>query len=76
MTIKDLKLSLINYPQLHFYIYSAQKDGYVPVENFAEEINTIGSLLNVHYTNFLSTGHDEFYVEPQSWSDLLDNSKS
>ncbi len=72
MAPADLLATLIAHPTLQFHLYSGQKDPYVPVESFAEELGVMGtSCPGFHYTHFLGTGHDGFKTEPQVWQDLL-----
>lgn len=71
LTIEDLAANLQRHPNLQFYLYSGQLDPYVPVRNFSEELSAIGTLSNVHYTNFDGTGHDGFSQEPLVWKNLL-----
>ena len=56
---------------LQFFWYSGEKDPYVPVENFKDELAAVKNLPNVHYTDFSGTGHDGFYSEPKVWQDLI-----
>lgn len=69
MSPMQLKTSLIENPNLPFYLYSGEKDVFVPVETFTEEVQTLGSLLT--YRQFPNTGHEGFMAEPQVWTDLL-----
>lgn len=70
LTIADFATALTthNWP---FYLYSSEKDTFVPVEQFAEELAAIGTLPNVHYTDFQGTGHDASSEEPQTWADWI-----
>ena len=63
--------ALTTHSTLQFFWYSGEKDPYVPVESFTDEIAAVKSLPNVHYTNFSGTGHDGFYSEPKVWQDLI-----
>jgi pimeloyl-ACP methyl ester carboxylesterase len=47
---------------------------YVPKEEFAEELTAIGTFANVHYTDFVGTGHDASYDEPSAWDDWINQS--
>ncbi|HWU44036.1 MAG TPA: alpha/beta fold hydrolase [Bdellovibrio sp.] len=67
LTLADFQSSLAS-SKLPFYLYSGQKDVYVPIEDFAEELSVVKDL--VIYKNFLSTGHDGFWTEPLVWSNL------
>jgi pimeloyl-ACP methyl ester carboxylesterase len=74
MTLSDFTEALRSHPSLPFYLYSGQKDAYVPVANFTEELRYIKDLPNVHYTHFLNTGHDGFFTEARVWNDLISQS--
>jgi pimeloyl-ACP methyl ester carboxylesterase len=69
LTIANLTSVLQSNPALPFYLYSGEKDPFVPVAEFAEELAAIGKLANVHYTDYPDTGHDGSYEEPQTWLD-------
>lgn len=71
MSIDQLVFALKSNPSLPFYLYSGKKDGYVPIENFSEEVTKLNGISNVFYRNFEDTGHDEYVIEPISWKDLL-----
>jgi hypothetical protein len=63
------KTALQVMPAGSFYLYSGEKDCFVPKEGFVEEITAVGPLL--HYTHFMNSGHEGFYTENQVWNDLL-----
>lgn len=69
LTLNDFKNTLTSHPNLPFYLYSGAKDAYVPVDDYAEELGQVRSL--IRYTHFLGTGHDGFYTEARVWEDLL-----
>jgi len=75
MTVDLLSTALKSNPALQFFWYSGQKDTYVPVENYQEELAAIKDLPNVHYTNFTGTGHDGYESEPKVWLDLIQEVK-
>ena len=68
LLISDLA-SVLQITALPFYLYSGEKDTYVPVAEFAEELAAISKFPNVHYTDYLDSGHDGSYEEPQTWFD-------
>jgi pimeloyl-ACP methyl ester carboxylesterase len=68
MTPEDLQTSLQNNPKLPFYLYSGERDVFVPIETYAEEVKVLGS--RITYRQFPKTGHEGFYAEPQVWKDL------
>lgn len=68
MEPKQLKASLEKNPSLPFYLYSGEKDVFVPIETFQEEVATLGNL--IHYTQFSTSGHEGFYTEAKVWEDL------
>lgn len=63
-----LKTSLQKNPALPFYLYSGEKDVFVPIETFKEEVAALGNLIT--YRQFPNSGHEGFYTEAQVWSDL------
>ena len=69
MTPVDLKNSLEKNPALPFFLYSGEKDVFVPIETFTEEVKELGS--RITYRQFPDSGHEGFYTEPQVWADLL-----
>jgi pimeloyl-ACP methyl ester carboxylesterase len=69
MNPEQLLNSLNAHPNLPFYLYAGEKDVFVPVETFQEEIKILGDKINYH--QFPGTGHEGFYMEKQVWSDLL-----
>ena len=69
LTISSLKSALDKNPNLRFYLYSGQKDVFVPVATFLEEKNKLGTRLN--YQIFSGSGHEGFHTEQQIWDDLL-----
>jgi pimeloyl-ACP methyl ester carboxylesterase len=71
LTIKDFKQSLLDNKSLPFYLYSGQKDPFVPVESFREELNAVENLPNFRYKNFPGTGHDGYMNEAQVWQELI-----
>jgi pimeloyl-ACP methyl ester carboxylesterase len=69
MTPEMLKEALVKNPKLPFFLYSGQKDVFVPVETFTEEVDLVGSLLT--YRSFPNSGHEGFHTERQVWKDLV-----
>lgn len=68
ITPEFMKNTLVKNPQMPFYLYSGQNDVFVPVETFAEEVNTLGAL--IHYTHFMNSGHEGFSTEAKVWKDI------
>lgn len=71
MTLDGLVKVLTEKTDLVLNLYSGDRDTFVPVENFQEELAHVKELPNVKYTHFNGTGHDGFYSEPKVWEDLL-----
>lgn len=71
LTLTAFTTSLKVNPSMNMYVYSGQKDAWVPVSTFEEERSATQGLPNFHYTNFLGTGHDGFLTEPLVWENLL-----
>lgn len=69
MTPSQLKASLEKNPKLPFYLYSGEKDVFVPIETFEEEVKELGP--RITYRQFPKSGHEGFYTEPQVWADIL-----
>jgi pimeloyl-ACP methyl ester carboxylesterase len=69
ISLETIALSLKQEPELHFYLYSGEKDVFVPVATFRDEIAELGS--RVIYKNFPNSGHEGFYSEQQVWDNLL-----
>ena len=69
MTPEMFKASLEQNPALPFFLYSGEKDVFVPYETFAEELATVGGLIT--YRQFPNSGHEGFYTERQVWKDLV-----
>lgn len=69
MTPADLKASLEKHPNLPFFLYSGEKDVFVPMETFEEEVKALGS--RITYRQFPRSGHEGFYTERQVWTDIL-----
>ncbi len=67
----DIFNSLKVNPTLLFYMYSGEKDVFVPIETFNEEINMLGAF--VKYKQFPNSGHEGFNTEQDVWSDLISN---
>jgi hypothetical protein len=63
-----IKLNLLRYPRLQFYLYSGELDTFGPQEANAEEVRLFGS--RVTYRPYKS-GHGDYFEEPQTWKDLL-----
>lgn len=68
LTLEKFKNGLLRMSPKTFYIYSGEKDAFVPKENFTEEINALGGLLN--YTHFMNSGHEGCRTEDKVWEDL------
>ena len=68
-TLESVKNSLLKHPQVELYLYSGQKDVFVPVETFAEEVKALGG--RIKYQSFSDSGHEGFHTEKQIWDDLL-----
>ncbi len=69
LTIEQFKAGLLQMPALRFFLYSGEKDSFVPKESFPEELSVVGNLLN--YTHFMNSGHEGYRTEKQIWDDLL-----
>ncbi len=69
MTTEQLKSSLQANPDLEFNLYSGEYDCFVPVANFAAEVEILKPFIN--YTHFTTSGHDGFYSESKVWQDLI-----
>lgn len=53
----------------HFYLYSGERDMFVPKENFTEELAATQGLLT--YQHFPNSGHEGFFTELAVLKDLL-----
>ena len=69
MTPAMLKQALTANPQMPFFLYSGEKDVFVPVETFVEEVTALGNLLT--YRQYPNSGHEGFYTERQVWRDIV-----
>lgn len=69
LKIEDVKSALLKNPNLKFYLYSGQKDVFVPEETFSEEVEKLKGLIN--YTNFENSGHEGFHTESKVLDDLI-----
>lgn len=69
MTPEQLKKTLTENPNLPFFLYAGEKDVFVPVETFQEEIAQLGNL--IRYQQFPKSGHEGFYTEHAVWTDIL-----
>ncbi len=74
MTLGQLQDALVEHPETMLYLYSGQRDTFVPVENFLEELARVKDFQNVSYTHFNGTGHEGFNSEPKVWADLIKQS--
>lgn len=68
LTLEKFKNGLMTMGSKNFYLYSGEKDTFVPKDNFTEEINALGSMIN--YTHFTTSGHEGYRTEKQVWDDL------
>jgi pimeloyl-ACP methyl ester carboxylesterase len=68
LTIDALKTGASQMTPDSFFVYSGERDCYVPMATFDNEVTALGSLM--HYTHFMTTGHDGYRTEAQVWSDL------
>lgn len=69
LTLEKFKTGLLRMTPHTFFLYSGEKDTFVPKENFTEEVPALGGLLN--YTHFMDSGHEGFYSEDKVWEDLV-----
>lgn len=69
LRVEAIASSLASFPRLPFFLYSGQKDAFVPVASFQEEVTHLGD--RIIYRNFPDSGHEGFYAEQQVWTDLL-----
>ncbi len=69
LSLDLVKKSLEMYPDLKLYLYSGQKDVFVPVDTFAEEAFKLNTLINYHI--FPNSGHEGFNSEQLVWDNLL-----
>ncbi len=69
LTLEKFKSGLLRLTPLKFYLYSGEKDAFVPKESFPEELSLVGSLLN--YTHFMDSGHEGYRTEKQVWDNLI-----
>lgn len=69
LTLADVRSSLEQNPSLKLYLYAGQKDTFVPVETFKEEVSSLGGF--VDYKLFGNSGHEGYHTEGQVWDDLL-----
>jgi pimeloyl-ACP methyl ester carboxylesterase len=63
------KQSLAANPQVPFFLYSGEKDVFVPMETFVEEVSTLGNMIT--YRQYPASGHEGFYTERQVWRDIV-----
>lgn len=75
MSLDQLHDALVEHPETLLYLYSGQRDTFVPLENFREEVALLKGFQNVFYTHFNGTGHDGFSSEPKVWADLQKQSE-
>ncbi|MDD5209929.1 MAG: alpha/beta fold hydrolase [Elusimicrobiales bacterium] len=68
LRLEDVRSSLEQNPALRLFLYAGQKDTFVPVETFKEEVSSLGVL--VEYKLFGSSGHEGYHTEGQVWEDL------
>jgi pimeloyl-ACP methyl ester carboxylesterase len=68
LTLDDVRSSLERNPSLRLFLYAGQKDTFVPVETFKEEVSRLGGL--VEYRLFQASGHEGYHTEGQVWEDL------
>lgn len=69
LSLEGVAKSLEQMPSLPFFLYSGEKDVFVPVGTFHEEVSLLGS--RITYRDFPNSGHDGFYSEQQVWDDLM-----
>ncbi len=69
MAPEQLQIALTAHPELAFYLYSGEKDVFVPFETFQEEVQLLGR--RITYRQFPASGHEGFYTENDLWQDLL-----
>jgi pimeloyl-ACP methyl ester carboxylesterase len=53
----------------NFYLYSGERDTFVPKANFSDEVAQTAGLLT--YRHFPNSGHEGFYTEKQVFQDLF-----
>lgn len=70
LTIVDFKESLKANPQLNFYLYSGERDPFVPKESFVEEVEQMKDIPHFFYKNFPSSGHEGYQTEGQIFKQL------
>ncbi len=68
LTLEKLKAGLVQMNAKSFFLYSGEKDAFVPKESFPEEVSYLGDLIN--YTHFMNSGHEGYRTEKQVWGDL------
>ena len=69
LTLDSVKVALLKFPNLSLFLYSGQKDVFVPVETFVEEAQRLNGLID--YKIFPTSGHEGFNTEQAIWDDLL-----
>ena len=69
LTMDDFKKGLTVLNPVNFYLYSGEKDTFVPKDNFAEELAAVGSSIN--YAHFMNSGHEGYRTEQKVWDDLV-----
>lgn len=69
LTIDSVKEALTNNPELKLFLYSGQKDVFVPVDTFTEETQKLNGM--IQYTNFQNSGHEGFNTEQLIWDELI-----
>lgn len=73
LTLAAVRSSLEQNPSLRLFLYAGQKDTFVPVETFKEEVSVLGGL--VDYKLFPDSGHEGYHTEGQLWEDLLTSAR-
>jgi pimeloyl-ACP methyl ester carboxylesterase len=68
LTMQDFQRGIKSLSPKTFYLYSGEKDCFVPKESFGEELSAVGNLIN--YTHFMNSGHEGFRTEAKVWEDL------
>lgn len=71
MTVAVFSAQLKKRADLPFYWYSGERDPFVPRTSFEEQHAAIGGLPNVHYTHFMTSGHEGYATEGQVWDELI-----
>ena len=74
ISLEQIRSNLMKYSDLKVYLYSGEKDTFIPSSTFDWTVQHLGPL--IEYTNFQDSGHGGFSSEKLVWQNLLKNNSS